>query len=622
MTQIPLFQPPSEWLPPETIPNLHEADQIAIDLETYDPGIKDIGPGWATGNGRIIGVAIAVDGWQGYFPLHHQGGGNFDEKIFKKQFKKILELPCDKIFHNAPYDVGWLKQWGLEVKGRIIDTMIAAPLIDENRFRYSLNALGKDYLQETKSESGLYEAAKAWGVDPKAEMYKLPAQDVGPYAEQDAALTLRLWNHFKLEIVRQELTNIFDLETDLIPMMIDMKWKGVRVDVDHAERIKKDLEKEEKKILKQIKDDTGVSVDVWAAVSVAKAFDAKKIKYQKTEKSGQPKFDKNFLATHPSSLAKNIVNAREINKARTTFIDSILKHEHKGRIHSEIHQMRSDQGGTVTGRLSMSNPNLQQIPSRNKILGPLIRSIFIPEEGTKWGSFDYSQQEPRLVVHFASLTHGGLIGADEFVDAYSSNPDTDFHQIAADMAGIDRKTAKTINLGLTYGMGKGKLGSQLGLGKEDAEELFLTYHSRVPFVKQLTEQAMKTAGDNGFVRTILGRKCRFNTWEPNMFRVGPTKSLPREEAEREYGKNIKRAWTYKALNKLIQGSAADQTKQAMLNLYKEGYIPHIQVHDELNLSVTEDQMQPIKEIMENCIELKVPSKVDAEKGDSWGKIKK
>ena len=622
MTQIPLFQPPSEGLPPETIPDLHDADQIAIDLETYDPGIKDIGPGWATGHGKIIGVAIAVDGWQGYFPLHHQGGGNFDEKIFKRQFKKILELPCDKIFHNAPYDVGWLKQWGLEVKGRIIDTMIAAPLIDENRFRYSLNALGKDYLQETKSESGLYEAAKAWGVDPKAEMYKLPAQDVGPYAEQDAALTLRLWNHFKLEIVRQELTNIFDLETDLIPMMIDMKWKGVRVDVDHAERIKKDLEKEEKKILKQIKDDTGVSVDVWAAVSVAKAFDAKKIKYQKTEKSGQPKFDKNFLATHPSSLAKNIVNAREINKARTTFIDSILKHEHKGRIHSEIHQMRSDQGGTVTGRLSMSNPNLQQIPSRNKILGPLIRSIFIPEEGTKWGSFDYSQQEPRLVVHFASLTHGGLIGADEFVDAYSSNPDTDFHQIAADMAGIDRKTAKTINLGLTYGMGKGKLGSQLGLGKEDAEELFLTYHSRVPFVKQLTEQAMKTAGDNGFVRTILGRKCRFNTWEPNMFRVGPTKALPRDEAEREYGKNIKRAWTYKALNKLIQGSAADQTKQAMLNLYKEGYIPHIQVHDELNLSVTEDQMQPIKEIMENCIELKVPSKVDAEKGDSWGKIKK
>ena len=270
----------------------------------------------------------------------------------------------------------------------------------------------------------------------------------------------------------------------------------------------------------------------------------------------------------------------------------------------------------------MSNPNLQQIPSRNKILGPLIRSIFIPEEGTQWGSFDYSQQEPRLVVHFASLTHGGLIGADEFVEAYQNNPNTDFHQIAAEMAGIDRKTAKTINLGLTYGMGKGKLGRQLGLGKEDAEQLFLTYHSRVPFVKQLTEQAMKTAGDNGFVRTILGRKCRFNTWEPNMFRVGPTKALSRDEAEKEYGRNIKRAWTYKALNKLIQGSAADQTKKAMLNLYKEGYTPHIQVHDELNLSITEDQVKPIKEIMENCIELKVPSKVDEAKGDSWGKIQK
>ena len=187
MTQIPLFQPPSEWVPPEKIPNLSDAKEIAIDLETYDPEIKTHGPGWARNNGYIAGVAIAVEGWKGYFPLRHEnGGGNWDENIFKRQLKKILELPCDKIFHNANYDVGWLRRWGLEVKGRIVDTLIAAPLIDENRYQYTLGALGRDYLEDKKSEALLREAAQAWQVDPKAEMYKLPAMYVGPYAEQDA----------------------------------------------------------------------------------------------------------------------------------------------------------------------------------------------------------------------------------------------------------------------------------------------------------------------------------------------------------------------------------------------------------------------------------------------------
>ena len=278
MTQIPLFQPPSEWTPPETVPNLSEAKEIAIDLETYDPDIKTRGPGWAIDNGYVAGIAIAVEGWKGYFPIRHEGGGNFDENILKRQIQKIMDLPCDKIFHNASYDVGWLRWWGVEVKGKIIDTLIAAPLIDENRFRYSLNELGKDYLKETKSEALLYEAAKEWGVDAKAQMYKLPAMYVGPYAEQDADLTLRLWQYFKVELIKQELSSIFDLETRLFPCLLDMKTKGVRVDLNKADKIKKDLQKKEDKLLLQIKKDTGVDVDIWAAVSVAKAFDKLKIK--------------------------------------------------------------------------------------------------------------------------------------------------------------------------------------------------------------------------------------------------------------------------------------------------------------------------------------------------------
>ena len=622
MTQKPLFEPPKEWIPPQNLPDLSEAKEIAIDLETHDPHIKDLGPGWATGRGKVVGIALAVDGWKGYFPLAHEGGGNFDENIIRKQLKPILSNDADKIFHNASYDVGWLRQWGLEVKGRCIDTMIAAALINENRMpgQYNLNAVARDYIEEKKNESLLYEAAQAWQVDAKAEMYKLPYQYVGPYAEQDAAITLRLWNTLKIELLRQELTSIFDLETELLPVLIDMKWQGVRLDLDKAHKIKKDIEKEEKKLLLDLKKEIGFEVEVFAPTSVAKAFDKKKIKYNKTP-TGLPSFDKNFLASLKDPFSQKIVQARELYKARSTFIDSLLKHEHNGRIHGEINQLKSDQGGTITGRLSMSNPNLQQIPSRNEKIGPLIRQLFIPEEGCTWGSFDYSQQEPRLVVHFAALTHGGLDGAEEFVGAYNNDASTDFHQIAGDMAGIERRVAKTMNLGLFYGMGQKKLGSQLGLGEEDTKELFDTYHSSVPFVKQLMSLAMKTANDNGQVRTILGRICHFDLWEPT--RWGVHKPLPREDAVRKYGSSLKRGFIYKALNKLIQGSAADQTKKAMIEVHKAGIIPHVQVHDELNVSIKDNAMRDqIKSIMENCVKLEVPSKVDAKEGKSWGEIKK
>jgi DNA polymerase I-like protein with 3'-5' exonuclease and polymerase domains len=504
---------------------------------------------------------------------------------------------------------------GVDIKGKIIDTLIAAPLVDENRFRFDLNSLSKDYLQESKSETQLYEAAKMWGLDPKGEMWKLPASHVGEYAEQDAAVTLKLWHHLRGEIQKQNLVNIFELETDLFPVLFEMKQRGVRVDLEKAEGIKNDLLSKEKKLLTSIKKLTNQDVEVWAAASVAKAFDALKIKYDRTP-TGQPKFDKNFLATHDSPLAKMVVEAREINKARTTFIESITKHSHRGRIHAEIHQMRSDQGGTVTGRFSYSNPNLQQIPARHAILGPLIRSIFIPEKDCEWGIFDYSQQEPRLVVHYASMKH--FTGASKFVDSYREDETTDFHTMVSEMADIPRKQAKTINLGLFYGMGKGKLMSQLGVNLETASDLLAAYNERVPFVKQLMNDTMNKAGKKGYLSTLEGRRCRFDLWEPT--NEWGQKALPLTEAQQQYGESmIKRAWTYKALNRLIQGSAADQTKKAMLELAKEGYLAHIQVHDELDFSVASEQdKDKIKDIMENCVKLEVPSKVDVECGDNWG----
>ena len=622
MRQPSLFQAPSEWIPPENIPNLEEAAEIAIDLETHDPGLKTTGPGWAVKKGRVIGVALAVEGWKGYFPLAHPGGGNFDVKVFTRQLKKILDLPCDKIFHNAIYDIGWLSAMGLEVKGRIIDTMIAAPLIDENRRNYSLKEVAQEYIGETKSEAGLYEAAKDFGVDAKAEMHLLPAMYVGPYAEQDAAVTLKLWQTLKVEIIKQELTSVFNLESELLPILFQMKKRGVRVDIEKAERVKKDFKDTEKKILHSIHKECGFEMEILSPLSIQKAFDKLKISYNRTA-TGLPSFDKNFLLTHSNPFAQKIVQAREMNKAHTTFIDSILKHAHKGRIHADVNQLRSDTGGTISGRLSMQNPNLQQIPARNPKISPKIRQLFIPEEGQKWGIFDYSQQEPRLLIHYGALvsesTSWDVASVEKLLNDYNNKPNTDFHQIVADMAQIPRKQAKTINLGMMYGMGKGKLMSELGLDKDDIDKVFKQYHSTVPFIKELTDRTMRRASEKGYIRTIMGRKCRFHLWEPNHF--GVHKALPKEQAEVEYGgmNKIKRAWTYKALNRLIQGSAADQTKMAMVKLYKEGFLPMIQVHDELDMSFSsEEEKKKIIEIMEHALDLRVPSKVDAEIGPSWG----
>ena len=617
MIQQPLFKPQTEWLPPEEFPDLLGYDEIAIDLETKDTDLVKMGSGSITGNGRITGIAVAVSGWSGYFPIAHEGGGNMDKGMVSKWLHKVLSNDVDKIFHNAMYDVCWLRSAGFKINGRIIDTMIASALVDENQMRYDLNSCARRYTGQGKDEAALYEAAKTWGVDAKAEMYKLPAIYVGAYAEKDAELTLALWQELKKEIDCQDIWNIWELETELFPCLVDMRFLGVRVNEEQALKEKKTLLEQEKQLLHKVKKETDVEVQIWAARSIAQVFDKLKLPYDRTLKTQAPSFTKNFLQNHPHPLVKQIAQAREINKAHTTFIDTILKHAHKGRIFAEINQLRGDNGGTVTGRFSYSNPNLQQIPARNKDLGPRIRRLFIPEEGHRWGCFDYNQQEPRLVVHYASLQN--LYGVGDVLDAYREG-NADFHAIVADMANIPRKQAKTINLGLFYGMGKNKLQAELGVNKEKAEELFKQYHGKVPFVKQLMDSVMKRAQDSGKIRTLLGRLCRFHLWEPNQF--GIHKSLPHEEALREHGPGIRRAYTYKALNKLIQGSAADMTKKAMIELYKEKIIPHIQVHDELDISVKDDkESKKIVKIMESAVELEVPNKVDYESGENWGKIK-
>jgi len=622
-----------EWVCPESFPDL-----------------KKLGSGAIIGNGEVVGIAVAVDGWKGYYPIAHGEGPNMDRKKVLDWFKDVCKSPATKLFHNAMYDVCWIRNLGIQINGLILDTMIAASLIDENRFQYSLNSLSWVYLKQGKNEALLNKAAKERGLDPKADMWRLPAQEVGSYAEKDAELTLKLWQHLKKIIIEDDLQDIFNLETDLFPCLVDMRHLGVRVDIEKANQLKTALAVKEENLIQQIKIDTGVDTQIWAARSIEKVFQKLNLPYDRTEKTDSPSFTKNFISKHNNPTVLMIAEARKINKVRTTFIDTILTHEHKGRIHADINQIRSDDGGTVTGRFSYSNPNLQQIPARDPETGPLIRSLFIPEEGCKWGTFDYSQQEPRLVAHYA--LRFGLPSAQVIADSYLEDPTTDFHQIVADMAQIDRKEAKTINLGLFYGMGKAKLQNELNVTKEKSDELFLTYHNKVPFVKQLMNKIMNASQAKGQIKTLLGRRCRFPKYEPVLRGSDWGTFVPAEDHERMeelkamgpflkdsedkiitdkdgnkrknywHGNPTRRAFTYKALNKLIQGSAADMTKKAMVNLYKEGILGHIQIHDELDFSIeSQEQADKIKEIMEQAVDLKVPNKVDYESGPNWGEIK-
>ena len=612
-----------DWTPPTSFPDHYkDANIISIDLETRDPNLMKLGPGWCRDDGYIVGFAIAFNDFVGYYPIRHEGGGNMPERAVMSYIKDLMECDVPKVMHNAQYDLGWLRWAGIKVNGTVYDTMIAAAMLDENRRWYNLNSLARDYLSESKNERMLRLAAADYGIDPKADMWRLPSRFVGQYAEQDAAVTRRLWDRLQPDLISDEVGNIFQLETELTPMLNDMRWKGVRVDEEAADKARIILKKQEEEILLSIKSDTGVTVEPWNANSIAKVFDKSGLTYPVTEKTEAPSFTKQFLAAHEHPIAKQIVRLRELNKANTTFIENILKFSHKGRIHAEFHALRSDDGGTVTGRFSSSNPNLQQIPARDPEIKSLIRGLFVPEEGEKWGSFDYASQEPRWLAHYcASITgvhrHPSI---DEVVDRYKAD-DADFHQMVADMADISRKDAKTVNLGIMYGMGVNKMAGVLDVTVQEAKDLLAEYHSRVPFVKGLASMTQAHAESAGVIRTVLGRKCRFDMWEPKTF--GVHKPLPLEQAQKEYGgrNGIKRAFTYKALNRLIQGTSADQTKKAMLDCYKAGHTPMLQVHDELCFSISNDkQIKEITQLMEEAVPAKVPFKVDCAIADNWGQV--
>jgi DNA polymerase I-like protein with 3'-5' exonuclease and polymerase domains len=606
---------------------IDEAKLIAIDTETYDPNLKTMGPGGFRKDGHVAGISISTDsGYTEYFPIGHEGGGNLNKTKVISFLLYIYSKRKKLIFANAMYDVEWLysldKRLTLTRDHRIYDVQTIEHLIDENKLKYSLDSLAKFYLRKSKYEveleqAVLYKFGKRAKV--KENLWRLHANEVSEYAKEDALLTLQIYQKQQERIKREEIESIVDFESRLIPVLFHMRKKGVRVDVDKAHSLYTELEKKQSEVQTMLNRLGGTEVNVWANASLKEAYDKNSIGYNYTAK-GTPSFTASWLETQMDDVSQSILKVRKLDKIRNTFVKNmIIDKATNGRIYCGFNPM-----GTVTGRFSSQYPNLQQVPARDPELGPMIRSLFIPEEDCEWVCADYSQQEPRVLVHYASLKD--MDTAIKVQDEFNKNEDTDFHQMVADMASIPRKQAKTINLGLFYGMGNKKLAAELGLDSDQAYELFNKYHDKVPFVKELSRQVSHVASTRGYIKTLLGRKRRFDMWEPRDSWGERAYSL--SEAHSQYPKQeLKRAYTHTAMNALIQGSSADITKSAMIKIYEAGLLDEIDlkltVHDELDFSV-----EPLKQkcfdeslqIMKTCVDLKVPLKVDVEKGLNWGTI--
>jgi DNA polymerase I-like protein with 3'-5' exonuclease and polymerase domains len=546
-----------------------------------------------------------------------------------------------KVGANLLYDIGWLRHEGVTVRGELVDVQFAEALLDE-RADVNLETLGQKYLGEGKESNVLYDwCAKYYGGkadgSQRANIYRAPPRLVGPYAESDADLPLRVANAVYPLLVQEGLFHLFQMECALIPLLIDMRFAGVRVDVARAEELRGILAERAREEHKKLRYMVGFDVDINSADSLARAFDTIGLGYGRTAK-GKPSFTKEFLERLKHPLADCIREIRKCDKLRRTFIESYILDSHiNGVVYGQFHPLRGDGTGTRSGRFSSSNPNLQNIPSRDDELAPLIRGLFIPDEGhVAWRKYDYSQIEYRFLIHFACGP-----GSDDVRAHFNAHPDTDYHEMALDLvaphAGWDvstkelrkrwRRPIKNINFGLIYGMGVDKLAENLGLTKAEGRALFEAYHKGVPFAKATMDACAEEAQRTGIITTILGRRSRFDLWEPVKWGED-TIALPYEQAILRYGWAIRRAYTHKALNRRLQGSAADLMKAAMLKCYRDGVfdetgVPRLTVHDELDFSDPggkDEAFREMKHIMETAIPLRIPVRADGEIGPDWGHV--
>jgi len=576
-----------------------------------------------------MGVSYATLNSRGYIPL--EGDGAFPVENVVRWLKAHRSLPT--VFFNAPYDVGWLGTLGVEPPDTIHDAMAMAVHLDENRQDLSLDGVCRWQGVQGKDRQLLNEAAACYGIikskDVMSNLWRLPSRYVGPYAEQDARSTLDLFYKMKPKL---EVDNVWDAyltDASLVPMVVEMRRRGIRIDVDLVESTAERILRRADEVLRELERRLNLRLtytDIASSQRLEPIFKQEQVPYPRTAK-GNPSFESEWMRGAEHWLPSGIAEVRALRDAGEKFLRGyILEYSNNGRIHAEIHPYRSPEGGTRSHRFSYSNPPLQQMPSLNPELASAIRGVFLPERDREWTIFDYSQQEPRLTVHYAVLAE--VLGWEDALAYYTeAGSEGDYHAMVAKLTGIPRPRAKIINLALAYGMGIALLAAKLGVSLEEAKRIMTVYHDRVPFIRRLTDLCSKKANQRGYIQLIDGARCHFDLWEPQRWRDDEDyKPLPRERAFATWkGRSLKRAFTHKAMNRLIQGSAARQTKLAMLELWRHGHVPMLQMHDDLNFSTAPGDTRTRREIydiMKNIIPLQVPMKVDVEVGKDWGHVEK
>jgi len=621
--------PDTGWQRPSYFPDLSSAKVIALDCETYDPDLKKYGPGWARGVGHIVGISIAVDGGSWYFPIRHETetNWNFDPATVLRWLSVELSRPHQmKVGANLTYDVGWLKHEGVNVQGFLFECQFAEALIDD-KAKVALDEIAAKYLGVKKETNALYDFIRQWFPQtPEGSLRKhihlCPPRLVGRYAEVDAELPLRLWPILWQRLHLLDVANVFEMECKLIYMMIAMRFRGVRVDLDKAEQAQVQLTQKALQLHGEIKARYGKRIKVNSTNDIARLFEEQGLKHR-------GKFDKEFLESIDHPLAELILQIRKVEKLSSTFIGSyILGSNVNGRVHGQFHLMKGDDNGAIGGRMSSSTPNLQNLSSRDKIYAPIVRGCFVPDFGAVgWRKYDYSSIEYRGL---ASDAVGA--GADELRANFAADPFLDYHEIVRQLiykvTGIllDRSPTKTINFGLAYGMGMAKLARALKLSMKETKEMFDAYHTGVPFVKSTFDHYAKLAENDGVVRTVLGRRALFEEWGP-LKNDQSAQGLPYEQAVLRYGA-VKRVYTHKALNRRLQGSAADLMKMACLKCWESGVydytgLPHLIVHDEKDFSDPggqDEAFRYMREVMETAVPFKVPVIADGEFGPNWGAV--
>jgi DNA polymerase I-like protein with 3'-5' exonuclease and polymerase domains len=625
---------PTDYVPPE-YRSIEGLKRIALDIEGHDPNLDELGPGAHRPEGKVVGVAIGYSKRDAsYYPTAHDNGPNVEDpdKFYQRLAHEAKDFEGEMVGTNLQYDLDWLRaRHGIVFpKAKFRDVQIAEPLLNENRLTYKLGVLAKEYLNKDKLDSDL---KLLYGGGYIKNMHLVHPGHAAKYGAGDCTLPWEIMDKQEVLLEADGLTDLFHMESALFPLLLEMRSRGVRIDFGKAQESYDALKEEQAQIEAKVSEMASAHVDIWSADSIAIAYENLGIEYNKT-KTGKPSFTKDYFASSNHEISKLINNARTNDKIAGTFIKSYILDSHiNGRLHCMFNQLKSDGGGTVSGRFSSSGPNLQNIPARHPIFGPMMRSMFIPEEGMRWGSLDWSQIEYRLLVHYASITKG--IDASNAVRMYRSDPKTDFHTMAAEIAGVPRKEAKAVNFGVVYGMGIPTLAGNLGITVAEAKDIMAKFQENAPFMKGMLDRCSNAATNRGFIRTILGRKRRFETWEVKVVGEEPAYIQTADLDDFCSGKNVKstrRAFTHAALNSLLQGSAADLMKKAMVEMWDAGLfnegllIPHLTVHDEFNSSVPDtkqgtEAFDEMRHIMETTLKLDIPVLADGTMGSNWDEAK-